>query len=114
EKTEDAGSSSSYNSGDYPEALRAWMNQLYQWQCFTATFPYFMATLHAQASIQNLNGSPVNIPNSTQQPTTVAAQTPNPIGSVQTPQQTDRSAQQQQVQQPQPQQQQQPLPQRGK
>jgi len=108
-KKEDAGAPAC-DSGDYPAALRVWMNQLYQWQCFAATFPYFMASLHAQASIQNRNGTPGSIPNVTIPAAAAQGQT-HPSGGVQTPQQTNRATQQQPNQQPQ--QQQQPIPQRG-
>ena len=37
-------------AGEYAEALRSWMIQFYQFQCVSASFPYFLVSLQAQVS----------------------------------------------------------------
>ncbi|KAK7068231.1 RDD [Halocaridina rubra] len=91
-----------HTAGEYTTALRLWMNQLYQMQCVAASFPYFLASVQAQAAVQNSLGS-TTIPTQPTQQTPVPEQSPAPAPAAdQAP-----NAQTQQ------QQQQQPLPQRG-
>lgn len=57
-----------HTAGEYAAALRLWMNQLYQMQCVAATFPYFLASVQAQAAVQSSLGSTPTATSSTTQP----------------------------------------------
>nr|XP_027231303.1 protein FAM8A1-like [Penaeus vannamei]XP_027231304.1 protein FAM8A1-like [Penaeus vannamei] len=82
-------------AGDYAEALRSWMNQMYQWQCAAAAFPYFLASIQKQNGIGS-SGPSVPPPTQPQQPAPTPTAPPAP---------EQRNANQQQQQQPQEQQQ---------
>ncbi|XP_064108358.1 protein FAM8A1-like isoform X1 [Macrobrachium nipponense] len=88
-----------HTAGEYAAALRVWLNQLYQWQCVAATFPYFLASVQAQAAVQS------NIGNTPASPSPSQQQDPRP--------QTETPAQPPADQANDAQTQQQPLPQRG-
>ncbi|XP_045128898.1 protein FAM8A1-like [Portunus trituberculatus] len=95
------------NNEEYITALQGWIAQLYQLQCVAMSFPYFLASLHSQAS----QGVPL-IPPTLEHSTTSLPTPPTATRTTTTPQQQQQQQQQQRPQQQQQQQRQQ-IPQRG-
>lgn len=92
---------------EYITALQGWMAQLYQLQCVAMSFPYFLATLHSQAS----QSVPLVHP-AAEQPS-ASPSSPPPSATRTTTTTTPPPPQQQPQQQTQQQQQRQRQPQRG-